>query len=178
MKTTRLIVTFTVLTIILGCVKDEVPVPNATQDPYLKGNGCDPNVINYNSRDTLNLPFPIYLPENCFQEPIMVTLYEIISKGHTNVSASCRFNDHARLDIHITGIGLVTGNLYDSYTSIYHHYNGSINSQGAQVIRDNISSTLTNLTTGATFSMLHSLHQTINSNGEVTADNVVFQPCE
>jgi hypothetical protein len=108
----------------------------------------------------------------------MVTLYDVKSKGHTNVSASCRFNDHARLNIQITGIGIVTGNLYDSYTSIIHHFNGSMNGQGAQVVRDNISSTLTNLTTGATFSMSHTLHQTINSNGEVTADTVVFHPCE
>lgn len=178
MKAQFLVLVLTVIALITGCSKDGSYFPSTSPDPHLKVQGCDPSVINYDDRDTFALPFPVYLPENCFQEPILVTLYDVKSKGHINVAASCRFNDHAKLEIHITGTGVVTGNLYDSFTSVKHHYNGSLTGQGAQVVRDNISSTLTNLTTGATYAMSHTLYQTINANGDVTVDNVTFHPCE
>jgi hypothetical protein len=179
MKSFRLILTLLVLVSLIHCTKNESIQAPAPPDPSLKAPPtCTPNVIKYDDRDTLELLFPIYLPENCFQEPIMVTLYDVKSQGHTNVAASCRYNDHAKLYIHITGIGIVSGSLYDSYTSVNHHFNGSLTGQGAQVIRNILNSTLTNLTTGEIYSMSQTLHQTINANGDVTADTVIFHPCE
>jgi hypothetical protein len=179
MKALRFLLMTLSVTSILSCTKEE-PVNQAEFDPVLKAPACTPNVINYNDRDTVAFPpgFPVYLPGTCIPEPVYITLYDIQSKGHTNVSASCRFNDHAKLTIHITATGFFTQNLYDSYSVSKHHYIGSITGQGAQVIREDISSELVNLTTGETFEMNQTFKQVINANGDVVVSDIEFLPCE
>lgn len=180
MKTPRILLTLALIaTVIFSCTKDE---SLTTEDftPVLKAPACVANVINYDDQDTIPFPpgVPVYLPGTCIPEPIFITLYTVHSEGHLNVSASCRFNDHATLTIHIIATGFFSQNLYDSYTVTSHHYIGSINGQGAQVTREGISGSLVNLTTGETFSMNQTFNQVINANGDVTVSDIEFLPCE
>ena len=150
--------------------------PASSIDPSLKASACTPSVINYNVRDTLEVP--VYIYPGCVPEPIMVTLYDLTSKGHYNVAGSCRFNDKGDFQIHITGYGMYTYHPYDTYISLEHHAVGSMTGQGAQVNRVFDSVTITDLTTGATYPFHQTIHQVINGNGEIVINEVEFTECE
>jgi len=176
MKASHLFFIMSIILATVSCIKNEVIEPASSIDPSLKAAACTPSVINYNVRDTLEVP--VYFFPACIPEPIMVTLYDMTSKGHYNVAGSCRFNDKGNFQIHITGYGMYTNHAYDSYAYIEHHAVGSMTGQGAQINRVFNEITITDITTGATYPIRQTIHQVINANGEIIVNEVEFTECE
>ena len=177
MKSYRLLLILILLAFIFGCSKDETMQPLESTTPILKASGCTPAVYNYNTTDTVDvITEPVVIPDACFLDVITLTFYEVTTKGHSNVSASCRFNDHAKLDYHFIGIGMFGS--YESYGSIDHHYIGIMDGDELRVSRENISGVVTNTSTGITFTTTMNIFQVINANGDITVSKIEFLPCE
>jgi len=176
MKAFRLVFSIYLLAALMSCNKNEITDPAVVEAPELKAANCTPSVINYNVRDTLEIPAFFY--PGCMPEPIMVTLYDVHSKGHINVAASCRFNDKSTMTVHVAGIGSLYGYIYDCTIEVSHHYIGTLTGQGATIIREITDGEFVNLTTGETFTLNQEIHQVINGNGEIVQETVVFLPCE
>lgn len=174
MKPYRLILILVLVVSIFGCHKDET-APQQSFDPSLKASACDPSVEKIDQTDTLNyVPWEI----TCFDDEIIILDTLIIkTKGHLNISAGCRVNEHSDLEIYFTGTGMY-GN-YEGYGSLNSHNNfGKMENGVFRVERINMVSTVTNTTSNVTFTTLSNVHQVINANGDIVVDEIEFLPCQ